>query len=132
MRLFPPVPAIHRELTEDMNVRQYTLRKGQWIYINILGLHRNPAFWKDPDEFKPERMETQAVKDRHSYAYVPFSAGPRNCIGQQFALNEERISIARIVSSYQLELTKDFKVERVMNVILKPLGGLPLRFKPIN
>eukprot|EP00118_Oscarella_pearsei_P023638 m.285388 g.285388 ORF g.285388 m.285388 type:complete len:66 (+) comp40684_c0_seq78:1161-1358(+) len=49
MRLFPPVPAIHRELTEDMNVRQYTLRKGQWIYINILGLHRNPAFWKDPD-----------------------------------------------------------------------------------
>ncbi|XP_065831056.1 cytochrome P450 4A10-like [Oscarella lobularis] len=126
MRLFPPVPTIHRELANETKLRDYVLPKGQWIFVNIYGLQRNPEFWKDPEKFEPERMKD----NRHPYAYVPFSAGPRNCIGQQFALNEERMAVAKIVNRYEIEVVEEHKFEQVVSVILKPLGGgLMLRFK---
>ena len=115
LRIFPSVPSIGRVLTEDVTLRGYKIPKGCNVGVSIVGLHRNPRVFPDPLKFDPERWSVRAWlrgdgyrgwrrcsggrctmgglgrarKDgeelQHPYAYVPFSAGPRNCIGQRFA-----------------------------------------------
>jgi cytochrome P450 family 4 subfamily B polypeptide 1 len=77
MRLFPPVPNIHRDMTRDIQLHDTVLPKGAWAFIDILGLHHNPLVWDNPEEFRPSRFSAESSKGRHPFAYVPFSAGPR-------------------------------------------------------
>lgn len=97
MRLYPPVPFIQRRLQEDTVIEGKKIPRGTNITIAIVHLHRNPDVWDYPDEFHPERFEIENTKGRDSFAFTPFSAGSRNCIGQNFALIEEKIIIARIL-----------------------------------
>eukprot|EP00118_Oscarella_pearsei_P024207 m.302154 g.302154 ORF g.302154 m.302154 type:complete len:133 (+) comp40812_c0_seq15:1343-1741(+) len=129
MRLYPPVPIIGRELTKELKIRNHVLPKGQTVTLNIAMVHRNPEFWEDPDEFKPERMSAEASKNRHPYAFIPFSAGPRNCIGKLFALTELRLAIAQIISNYQVELVEDREPKRLMSIVMRPKENLMLKFK---
>ncbi|EPY85615.1 hypothetical protein CB1_000362018, partial [Camelus ferus] len=80
LRLFPPVPFFARNLNEDCDVGGYKIVKGSQVIIVPYALHRDPRYFPDPEEFVPERFLPENSKGRHSYAYVPFSAGPRNCI----------------------------------------------------
>ncbi|MBW02511.1 Cytochrome P450 4V2, partial [Eschrichtius robustus] len=81
LRLFPSVPFFARNLNEDCEVAGYRIVKGSQVIIMPYALHRDPRYFPNPEEFKPERFFPENSKGRHSYAYVPFSAGPRNCIG---------------------------------------------------
>ncbi|KAF4026120.1 hypothetical protein G4228_018325 [Cervus hanglu yarkandensis] len=80
LRLFPPVPFFARNLTQDCEVVGYKIVQGSQVIILPYALHRDPKYFPDPEEFKPERFFPENSKGRHTYAYVPFSAGPRNCI----------------------------------------------------
>jgi cytochrome P450 len=102
MRMFPPVPFIQRILNESITVDGKTIPSGTNVTIAIIHLHRNKLVWEDPDEFKPERFLPENMKDRDSFAFAPFSAGSRNCIGQNFALNEEKVLVSRILRRYYL------------------------------
>ncbi len=66
-------------------------------------LHRDPEQFPDPDKFDPERFSPEGSRGRHPYAYVPFSAGPRNCIGQKFAQMEERIVVSSVLRNFDLQ-----------------------------
>ncbi|XP_029163052.1 cytochrome P450 4C1-like [Nylanderia fulva] len=90
LRIFPSVPFIFRKLTEDVKIGDYTLPKDTTVSIEILFTQTNPEVWPDPEKFDPDRFLPENVRNRNPYAYIPFSAGPRNCIGQRFALLEEK------------------------------------------
>jgi cytochrome P450 len=105
---------------------------GTWALVDIISLHHNPLFWDNPEEFRPSRFSSENSKSRHPFAYIPFSAGPRNCIGQNFALNEELVTIAMTLHRYQLIEVTDHAIVRWVNVVLKSRDGIKIQFKPIE
>lgn len=92
LRLYPSVPAIMRTLTEDTRTGDYTIPAGTSVALLVYAMHRNPKVYADADRFHPERFQSEKAAGRHPYAYIPFSAGPRNCIGQKYAGLEIKVS----------------------------------------
>lgn len=82
-RLYPSVPGIVRECTADTVLgEKLLLPKGTQINIHIYDIHTNPKYYNEPEVFKPERFMTPLAEKRHPFAFIPFSAGQRNCIGE--------------------------------------------------
>eukprot|EP00112_Aurelia_sp_Birch-Aquarium-sp1_P013574 Seg2883.1 transcript_id=Seg2883.1/GoldUCD/mRNA.D3Y31 product="Cytochrome P450 4V2" protein_id=Seg2883.1/GoldUCD/D3Y31 len=126
LRLFPPVPLFARAVHEDIDLGNgMVLPAGSTFGIATFYLHRNPDHWKDPDEFIPERFLPENSHKRHPFAYVPFSAGPRNCVGQKFALLEEKIVLSNFLRNFNI---KSFQapedVEVSAEIILRTKSGL--------
>ncbi|KAL3225845.1 hypothetical protein MRX96_025427 [Rhipicephalus microplus] len=130
LRLFPSVPIIGRVLDEDMVVDGYKIPKGVTCFVNIYSLHRNPEYFKDPELYIPERFLTPEVRNRHPFSYIPFSGGPKNCLGQRFALLEAKTIMAKLLRKYTLESTRPLSELRITyEVILKARGGLRIFFR---
>lgn len=95
LRLFPSVPIIARELNKDLLITQkLTISKGLNVLCVPYLVHRDPRHWMDPEKYNPDRFFKPNCSDeppQHPFAFVPFAAGPRNCIGQRFALMEEKV-----------------------------------------
>ncbi|CAH1801368.1 unnamed protein product [Owenia fusiformis] len=108
MRLYAPVPFISRCLDDDVVIDGKKVLAGVNVRLCIWAMHRHPDIWgEDVEEFKPERFHPDKMKDFDSFGYIPFSAGPRNCIGQNFALAEEKVLLARLLHKYELSLPDD-------------------------
>ena len=131
MRLYAPVDSIFREIEEDMEIDGHWIPKGMVIYIPIHTIHHNPQVWPNPEEFDPLRFDPSNAKGRDPYAYMAFSAGSRNCIGQNFALNEEKTVVASIVHHFRLTLDEDHEVEWVPLVVLRAVNDIMLRLEPL-
>eukprot|EP00731_Ephydatia_muelleri_P030208 Em0021g731a len=129
LRLFPPVPITGRCLDQATDIGGYKMPKGTNIWINNYVVHHHPEVWEDPEEFNPLRFTEEGSKVRSSHAFTAFSAGPRNCIGQEFALNEEKVVIAHILRNFELILDADKPVRKELIVILRPKDGLYLKLK---
>ena len=93
-----------RAATRDVTLRPDVIQAGSPTYIPIYAIHRHRLLWDGPDTFDPERFAPEAVKARHRYAYLPFGAGPRICIGMSFALTEAVVILATLLRSVRLEL----------------------------
>lgn len=97
LRLYPSVPFIARETSIDLvTATGYLIPKNRQIGISIYDLHRNPVLYPEPEKYHPERFLPENCTNRHRFAYLPFSGGPRNCIGKDNALI---ISIMSIYSA---------------------------------
>ncbi|CAB3983422.1 cytochrome P450 4V2, partial [Paramuricea clavata] len=113
LRLFPSVPLLVRDLTEECKFGPYHIPEGCSVLVAPMALHRNPEVWDDPDTFNPDRFLSETNVGRNPFAYVPFSAGPRNCIGQKFAMMEEKVVLASIIRHFHIkstQLTEDIKI----------------------
>ncbi|XP_011883989.1 PREDICTED: cytochrome P450 4C1-like [Vollenhovia emeryi] len=106
LRLFPSAPFISRKLFEEVKLDNYTIPKDVTVTLAIYLVHRNPEVWPDPSKFDPDRFLPENSKNRNPYAYVPFSAGPRNCIGQRFALLEEKIVLTALLRKWRVKSVK--------------------------
>ncbi|XP_063686893.1 probable cytochrome P450 4ac3 [Bolinopsis microptera] len=102
LRLQPPGSIIGRRLTEPMDADGHMLPAGTNLDVSIWWLHRDPEHWDNAEEFDPERFSEENSRGRNPYAFVPFSAGPRNCIGQRFANVETRLFIAALVYNFKM------------------------------
>ena len=127
MRLYPPAPFLSRTAVEDDQVGSVKIPKGSLVTIAPWVLHRHRRLWDEPDAFDPERFlpERRAAIDR--FAYLPFGAGPRVCIGASFALQEATVVLAYAVRAARLDLVENHQVTPVHRITLRPEGGLPMR-----
>ncbi len=82
MRLYPPVYGVYRQASKDMELDGHMIPQGTQIGIFVFAIHRHPDLWEHPDDFDPLRFRPDNAEGRHPYAYLPFAAGARNCIGQ--------------------------------------------------
>ncbi|XP_075166025.1 putative cytochrome P450 4p3 [Haematobia irritans] len=103
-RMYPSVPSISRECTSDIVFGgKFLLPKNTQINIHIYDIHMNPKYYKDPEIFRPERFMAEESEKRHPFAFIPFSAGQRNCIGQKFAMLEMKMLLVYILKNFILE-----------------------------
>nr|XP_018901323.1 PREDICTED: cytochrome P450 4C1-like [Bemisia tabaci]XP_018901324.1 PREDICTED: cytochrome P450 4C1-like [Bemisia tabaci]AFP49818.1 cytochrome P450 [Bemisia tabaci] len=131
LRLFPSVPFIGRTLKEDTSFDNYQVPKGTLVNLQIYHIHRCKDQWPNPEKFDPDNFLPERISKRHPYAYVPFSAGPRNCIGQKFALLEEKTMLSAVLRNYRVESHEKFEDLTLMNeLILRPESGIILKLTP--
>ena len=129
MRLYPPVFVVFREASRDIEIDRYKIPKGVWLAVATYQLHHNPNVWPEPEKFDPLRFDPERVKERDPYAYLAFSAGSRNCIGQNFAINEEKVVVASVVNRYRLSVVEDHVVEMLPVVVLRAKHDIKLNLE---
>lgn len=120
MRLYSPAWILGRKALADDEIGGYTVPAGTIIAISPYTMHRHPGFWENPDEFDPDRFSPERSIGRHRFAYLPFGAGPRQCIGNRFALMEAHLIIAAISQRYLMELVPDQEIHPQPIFILRP------------
>lgn len=133
LRLCPSVPFIGRKTTNELRLANYKIPPGCVIFLLIYQLHRNPEIFPNPEKFDPDRFMAQNTLGRHPFAYVPFSAGPRNCIGQKFAMAEMKTILLHLIRNFSFEsITPLEKAEVRMEMVLRPKQALNIRVKTRN
>jgi len=127
MRLYPPAYYIDRESIEKDEIDGYEIPKNTMLLLAVYELHRDPSFWEAPNTFKPERFDVANKKDYSNY-YFPFGAGPRMCIGNNFAMQEMILTVAEVLRKYKLKPV-DETIEVNPLISLKPVA-VKLHFVP--
>lgn len=129
LRLYPMVPVFGRTTREDLKLAtsNVVIPPGTQVYVTPYFIHRDPEFYPDPEEFNPDNFLPDAVKDRHPFAFVPFSAGPRNCIGQRFAMLEMKTTIAKIVWNFIIERSPTYTPDMVSGITMKTKNGIEIK-----
>ncbi|XP_034240992.1 cytochrome P450 4C1-like isoform X2 [Thrips palmi] len=132
LRLYPSVPLFARFMREDLEISGgYVIPAGANVTISCFQMGRNGNVWPDPEKFDPDRFLAENIATRHPYSYVPFSAGPRNCIGQKFAMMEMKSTLSKVVRHCKLSLPAPNYSPRVEGqVILKAPEGVMLNVSP--
>ncbi|XP_042834391.1 cytochrome P450 4F3 isoform X2 [Panthera tigris] len=132
LRLHPPVTVVSRCCTQDVVLPDgRVIPKGVICLVSIFGTHHNPSVWPDPEVYNPFRFDPENIKERSSLAFIPFSAGPRNCIGQTFALTEIKVVLALTLLRFRVLPDKE-EPRRKPEIILRAEGGLWLRVEPLS
>ena len=126
MRLYPPAWGFSRQALADDELGGFHLPRGWLAFVIPYVLHRLPAFWEDPAAFDPERFLPERSADRPKFVYLPFGAGPRQCIGSQFALIEAQLTVATLAQGYRLHLVPRHRVEPWPLITLRPRFGMPM------
>ncbi len=125
LRLYPPVYMFGRDTTTETTLGGYTLPKSTNVMFSPWVMHRLPRLWPDAERFDPERHTPEAEGKRHRYAYLPFSAGPRICLGIHFAYMEAPLVLATLLRRYRFELVREDEPEP--SATLRPRHGVRMR-----
>lgn len=130
MRLYPPAWIVERRAIEDDVIGGYRIPKNATVAVSPFVLHRHPGAWERPDDFDPTRFTHERSAHRARYAYLPFGAGPRVCIGGQLAMIEAKLIAAMIARRFRLEPASDAAIVPEPLVTLRPRGGVPVVLRP--
>jgi cytochrome P450 len=126
LRLFPPVWALSREVTKSFQLGGYTIPAGVEVSCSPYSLQRDPRFFREPDRFLPERWLDTARAAPPRFAYVPFGAGPRTCIGNHFAKLEASLVLAALLQQVKLQVVPGHQLELSPVITMRPKHGLPV------
>jgi len=127
IRLYPPIAAISRVALGPDELGEKKVKRGSLIVVSPYVLHRREGLWEDPAAFDPRRFLGEARAKIDRFAYLPFGAGPRTCIGAAFASQEATLALASVVRRFRFELEPGYAVWPLLRVTLRPQGGLPMR-----
>ena len=129
LRLYPPGWLYTRRALQDDRFGDYRMPAGTDVFICSWLLHRHPGYWEAPEAFRPERFTEEQEARRHRYAYLPFSAGPRHCIGESFAMAEMLIHLAVIAAQLRPVPPETKSIELETGINLRPRDPLYLHFE---
>jgi len=129
LRLYSPIHSISRVALEDDTIGGYSIPAGAMIYVSLYATHRLPQFWPDPDRFDPERFAPELVAERPRFAFIPFAAGHRNCIGANMAIAELKIAMALIAQRYELDLAPGHRVVGEAGTTMYPRYGMKMKIR---
>lgn len=130
LRLYPPVFHSSREAKEDVTFDGYTIPKGAQIYLPQWVVHRDERWYDNPDEFDPERWNSERTRKRPDFAYFPFAGGPKQCIGRTFAMVEFKTILSMFMKRTDVELLSEEEPELNPSVTLIPKNSIELLVKP--
>ena len=135
LRKYPPAPSIHRVCTKDIDLPTTNLHvdKGVDIVIPILGIHRDPEIYPDPDKFDPERFNQENIASRHPCNYLPFGDGPRKCIGIKLGYSMVKVGIISMLSKYRISLVPETPIPLEFDtgtLILTSKSDICIRVEP--
>ncbi|XP_058798639.1 uncharacterized protein LOC131668464 [Phymastichus coffea] len=133
LRMYPPVPFIAREIKTDLKLASgdYTIPAGCTVAIGTFKLHRQPHIYPNPDVFNPDNFLPEKTANRHYYAFIPFSAGPRSCVGRKYAMLKLKILLSTILRNFRVKSTvkeEDFRLQA--DIILKRAEGFKVKLEP--
>ncbi|XP_073962127.1 LOW QUALITY PROTEIN: cytochrome P450 4g15-like [Choristoneura fumiferana] len=133
LRMYPPVPIIARKLRRDVKIRtnNYVLPAGSTVVIGTFKIHRNPKYYKNPEVFDPDNFLPENTQDRHYYSYIPFSAGPRSCVGRKYAILKLKVLISTVLRNFKMvsDVPED-KFVLQADIILKRTDGFRVKIEP--
>jgi cytochrome P450 len=124
IRLYPSVWIIERRAVADDEIGGYAIPAGSTVMLSPYVLHRHPEFWPEPDRFIPKRFTPDACSDRPRHAYIPFGAGPHQCVGQNMALLVARIVITLVNRQFHLQLVPEQTITPQPGITLRHTNGL--------
>jgi cytochrome P450 len=131
MRLYPPVWGLPRKALRPDVIAGYRIPAGADVMISPYTLHRHPGFWSEPAEFRPERFEAATGGATHRYAYIPFGAGPRVCVGSHLGMMEAVLVTAMIARRFAFELDEGVEPFGEAMLSLRLRGGLPMTVRRV-
>lgn len=129
-RLYPPIWSVFRTNIEKEEIGGFELPANSVFILNFFALHRNPEYWENPSEFNPERFLGEALKNQKTFAFLPFSSGPRICIANHFAMIESLLMAATLAQKLRFELYPNLEVYPEPCVSLRPKGNLWMTVTP--
>lgn len=127
LRLYPPAPAFPRDPIAQQDLGGVRVAPGTFLLVFPYATHRHPGFWDDPERFDPDRFLPEREVDRHPYAYYPFGAGTRICLGNSFAMLEARIVTALLARRFSARLVSGHRPRIEAKGTLMVRNGLPMR-----
>ncbi|XP_034187069.1 cytochrome P450 4g15 [Osmia lignaria lignaria] len=133
LRMYPPVPIIAREINTDVKLASgdYTIPAGCTVVVATFKLHRQPHVYPNPDTFNPDNFLPEKTANRHYYAFVPFSAGPRSCVGRKYAMLKLKIVLSTILRNFRIRSDmKESEFRLQADIILKRAEGFKVRLEP--
>jgi cytochrome P450 len=128
LRLYPPFWMVDRMALEDDRAGDLAIPRGSTVIVFIYGVHHSPQYWDDPESFHPERFAKANEKLHRPFAYLPFGAGPRGCIGGNYATLQILMILSALIRKYDLRLAPDQVIEARPMVILRPRHGIRMTF----
>lgn len=133
LRMYPPVPVIAREVQENVRLvsKPYTIPAGATVVIGPLRIHRRKDIYENPDRFDPDRFLPERSTNRPYYGFIPFSAGPRSCVGRKYAILKLKILLSTILRNFKITSScteADFKLQA--DIILKRTDGFRISVEP--
>ena len=129
MRIYPPTWRLVRRAIRDFPVGDHVIPAGSLVVVCQYAMHRHPRYFPDPERFDPERFTSEAKASRPKFSYFPFGGGPRNCMGEPFAMLEGVILIASIARRWRLSLVPDHKIEVRAEHLLRSKNGMLMRLE---
>jgi cytochrome P450 len=130
LRLYPPAFGFTRFAVAEDEIGGYPIPVNSVMFLSAYCTHRHPAFWEEPEVFDPERFTPERSADRPRFAYFPFGGGPRQCIGNAFAMMEAQLVLAMVGQRYALRLVPGHPVEPQVLLTMRPRYGLPMTLHP--
>ncbi len=124
LRLYPPGWLFTRRTLEADELRGYPVAARTDVFISPYTLHRHPEFWSEPEAFQPQRFAGIDAKERHRFAYIPFSVGPRHCIGENMAMFEMLVHVTRMTRRFRLTRVNDDPIDIEAQINLRPRSNL--------
>jgi cytochrome P450 len=126
MRLYPPAHTTGRQPIKPDEILGHRIPAGAEVLIMPWLIHRKPQLWENPESFDPERFAPERAAERPRFAYIPFGAGPRICIGAAFAMTEAILILATIAQRYRLRLKAGHPIEPQGLITLRPRYGMQM------